>query len=196
MVPGTAGNVSVRSGDAVAITPTGAVLADLQAAQVAVVDLRGNHLAGELAATSELALHLAIYATFDAGAVVHTHAPASTAVACVLDELPCIHYQMLALGGAVPVAPYATFGTEALAASVVTTLGGRPAALMANHGAITQGPTLAKALETMEVLEWACDLYRRALAFGEPRVLTGEQIEAVITHAIESKYGQPRPSGP
>ena len=192
MVPGTAGNVSVRNGDAVAITPTGAVLADLEPGQVTVVDLNGNTVAGDLAPTSELALHLAIYERFDAGAVVHTHAPASTAVACVLDELPCIHYQMLALGGAVPVAPYATFGTDELAANVVATLVGKPAALMANHGAITHGPTLAKAYETMEVLEWASDLYARAVALGTPRVLTEQQIEAVITHAIQTKYGQPR----
>ena len=96
--------------------PTGAVLAELEPEQVtrrrprrrAVVD-------GELAPTSELDLHLGVYRRYDAGAVVHTHAPMATALSCVLDELPCVHYQMLLLGGTVPVAPYATFGTPELA---------------------------------------------------------------------------------
>ena len=70
---------------------------------------------GELAPTSELDLHLGVYRRYDAGAVVHTHAPMATALSCVLDELPCVHYQMLLLGGTVPVAPYETFGTPELA---------------------------------------------------------------------------------
>ena len=72
--------------------------------------------------------------------MVHTHAPMATALSCVLEgELPCVHYQMLLLGGSVPVAPYATFGTPELAAAVLDALEGQTAALMANHGAITYG---------------------------------------------------------
>ena len=89
-----------------------------------------------LAPTSELDLHLGVYADTGAAAVVHTHAPFSTAVACVLDELPVIHYQQLLLGGAVRVAPYATFGTPELAAHVRDALADRQAALMANHGSV------------------------------------------------------------
>src|SRR3954451_20943820 len=111
LVLGTAGNVSVRGdGDLVAISPTGAQLADLGAAQVSVVDMDGNLVDGELEPTSELGLHLGVYERYGAGAVVHTHAPRSTTVACAVDELPCAHYQMLLLGGTVRVAPYRTFG--------------------------------------------------------------------------------------
>ena len=85
LVRGTAGNVSVRAGDAIAITPTGAPLETVGAAQVTVIDLEGRVLAGDLAPTSELALHLGVYARYGAGAVVHTHAPVSTAIAFVLD---------------------------------------------------------------------------------------------------------------
>ena len=112
---GTAGNVSARAGDHVAITPTGAVLAELEPAQVSIVDLEGVLVDGDLAPTSELALHLGVYERYGAGAVVHTHSPMATALSCVLDEVPCVHYQMLLLGGAVRVAPYATFGTPELA---------------------------------------------------------------------------------
>ena len=192
MVPATAGNVSVRVGDLVAITPTGANLAELTAAQVSVVDLAGRLVQGDLEPSSELGLHLGIYIEHAAGAVVHTHASACTAVASVRDELPCVHYSMLGFGGAVPVAPYATYGSPELAANVVAALAGRKATLMASHGAITYGPTLAKAYETMELLEWACDLYLRTLPLGEPRVLTAEQTAAVVTTSRERQYGTVR----
>src|SRR5215475_9220693 len=114
-VTGTAGNVSLRAGDLVAVTPTGARLDAIAPDEVAVVDLDGEQVDGDLVPTSELGLHLGVYRRYDAGAVVHTHAPFATSVACVVDELPVVHYQMLALGGAVRVAPYATFGTPELA---------------------------------------------------------------------------------
>jgi L-fuculose-phosphate aldolase len=189
LVLGTAGNVSARHGDEVAITPTGAVLADLEAEQVSVVDLEGRHVDGELAPTSELDLHLGVYRRYDAGAVVHTHAPMATALSCVLDELPCVHYQMLLLGGTVPVAGYATFGTPELARSVLDALEGRRAALMANHGAIVHGQDLDDALELSLLLEWACTVYWRAAAIGEPRVLGEEQREAVVAAALARDYG-------
>src|ERR1700730_12548192 len=80
LVHGTAGNVSVRAGDGVAITPTGATLETLEAAEVTVIDLEGRVLAGDLAPTSELDLHLGVYSRYGAGAVVHTHAPVATAL--------------------------------------------------------------------------------------------------------------------
>src|SRR5579884_773735 len=95
LVHGTAGNLSARCGELVAVTPTGAVLAELSAEQVAVVDLDGAQRAGSLAPTSELGLHLGVYRRYGAGAVVHTHAPIATALSCVLDEVPVVHYQML-----------------------------------------------------------------------------------------------------
>jgi L-fuculose-phosphate aldolase len=189
LVLGTAGNVSARSGERVAITPTGAALAELRPDQVTVVDLAGEVVDGELAPTSEIALHLGVYERFDAGAVVHTHSPMATAIACVLDELPCVHYGMLMLGGAVPVAPYATFGTPELAESVLTALEGRTAALMANHGAITHAADLAAAVELALLLEWACTVYWRASSLGEPRILDEAQQRDVIDAVVRRGYG-------
>jgi L-fuculose-phosphate aldolase len=180
LVIGSAGNVSARAGELVAVTPTGARLADLGGDAIAVVDLDGRLVDGSLQPTSELPFHLAIYARFGAGAVVHTHPPMGTAVACVVDELPCIHYTLPALGGSVRVARYATFGTDDLAASIVEALeGGRRAALVASHGAVTYGDDLRSAVEATELLEWACGVYVNACAIGTPRVLDDDEQRAL-----------------
>lgn len=192
LLVGTAGNVSARSGDLVAVTATGVMLGGCTADDVTVVDLSGRVVEGRLAPTSELALHLGVYADGPAdlvGAVVHTHAPFATALACVLDELPVLHYQQLALGGAIRVASYATFGTPALALHVREALEGRSAALLANHGSVAIGGSLDKAVENALLLEWLCQLHHRASALGEPRVLTEEQQLDVIRVAIERNYG-------
>lgn len=196
LVLGTAGNVSQRAGtdgEEVAITPTGALLADVQADDVSVVDLQGRQLDGALAPTSELDLHLGAMKRHGWGAVVHTHAPMSTAAACVLDELPCVHYAMLALGGPVPVARYETFGTPELAASVLDALEGRTAVLMANHGAVTAADTVEAALELALLLEWSATVYLHAAAAGPPRELDEAQRAAVIEAAVTRGYGSTRP---
>jgi L-fuculose-phosphate aldolase len=189
LVIGTAGNVSERAGELVAVTPTGAVLASVVADDVAVVDLDGAQVGGELAPTSELGLHLGVYRRYDVGAVVHTHAPMATALACVLDELPVVHYQMLALGGPIRVAPYATFGSPELAQLTLDALEGRCAALMSNHGTIAHGVDLDAAIETALLLEWVCTIYWRAAAIGTPRVLDSEQLAAVIDAVTTTGYG-------
>jgi L-fuculose-phosphate aldolase len=147
---------------------------------------------GTLQPTSEVDLHLGIYRRYDAGAVVHTHAPMSTTLACSVDEVPCVHYQMLTLGGAIRVAPYHTFGTPELAQAVLEALEGRTAALMGNHGAVSYGGDLDAAVEATLLLEWACGVYWRAQLLGAPRILTEEQQMAVITAAIERRYGAVR----
>jgi L-fuculose-phosphate aldolase len=196
LVIGTSGNVSARGADGlIAITPTGAELGALEPEQVSLVDAAGAMVEGELEPTSELGLHLGVYERFDAGAVVHTHAPASTALSCVIDELPCVHYSMLLLGGSVRVAPYATFGTAELAESVLAALAERTAALMANHGAVTYAGDLDAAVERTLLLEWACDVYARAAAVGTPRELDADQQRAVVAAAIERRYGGTRPAG-
>jgi L-fuculose-phosphate aldolase len=194
LVRGTAGNVSVRAGDAVAITPTGARLEALGAADVTVIDLEGRVVAGDLAPTSELDLHLGVYSRYGAGAVVHTHAPVSTALACVLDELPCVHYEMLLLGGPVRVAPYETFGTPELAAAALEALEGRTAALLANHGTIAFGADLDGAVHATELLEWASTVYWRAASIGTPRALDEAALQGVIDVAIARNYGTTHPS--
>lgn len=195
LLVGTAGNVSARAGDLVAVTGTGVVLGACAEDDVTVVSLSGARpvVEGRLAPTSELALHLGVYDDNPhVAAVVHTHAPFATAVACVLDELPVLHYQQLALGGEIRVAPYATFGTDALAASVRTALAGRSAALMANHGSVAVGGTLAQAVDNAVLLEWLCQLHHRASALGSPRALTADQQADVIRVAIERDYGAPK----
>jgi L-fuculose-phosphate aldolase len=194
LVTGTAGNVSMRADDLVAVTPTGARLEDVTPVQVAVVDLDGEQVDGDLAPTSELGLHLGIYRRLDAGAVVHSHARFATALACVLDELPVVHYQMLALGGPIRVAPYATFGTPELAELTLTALEGRSAALMANHGAIAYGPDLDTAMDQALLLEWACELYWRASAVGAPRALDRSEQLAFVETVSRRGYGVTRRS--
>jgi L-fuculose-phosphate aldolase len=190
MVIGTSGNVSARSGELVAITPTGAMLEHVTAEQITVVDGAGAVVEGSLAPTSELFLHLGVYERYGAGAVVHTHAPMATALSCVLDELPCIHYEMLSLGGTVRVAPYRTFGSPELAEATLAALDQRMAALMANHGAIVFGNDIGHAVKQMILLEWACTLYHRAAALGTPRALDEDQRRAVIEAAIAKGYGK------
>ncbi len=191
LLVGTAGNVSARSGDLVGVTASGVVLGGCRPDDVTVVSISGDVVEGELVPTSELSLHLGVYADTDAQAVVHTHAPYSTAVACVLDELPVLHYSQLLLGGAIRVAPYATFGTPELAASVREALAGRQAALMANHGSVATGPSLRAAVDAAVLLEWLAALHHRASALGTPRVLTQAEQEAVVDQALSRNYGAP-----
>lgn len=190
LVLGTAGNLSERVGEVVAVTPTGAALAALSAQDVAVVDLTGDQLEGELAATSELGLHLGVYRRYEAGAVVHSHPPMATALSCVLDELPVVQYQMLELGGPLRVAPYARFGTAELAEITLEALRDRGAALMRNHGAVAHGPDLGVAVERTLLLEWLCGIYWHAAAIAKPRSLDAHQ-QAEFLEAY-ARYGMVR----
>jgi L-fuculose-phosphate aldolase len=199
LLVGTAGNVSAREGDVLAVTASGVVLSACTADDVTVVDPVGKVLEGRLAPTSELDLHLGIHAdtasTQGTTAVVHTHAPYSTAVACVLDELPVLHYQQLSLGGALRVAPYATFGSRELATHVREALRDRQAALMANHGSVAIGGTLHQAVENALLVEWLATLHHRANMLGTPRPLTDDEQRAVVEEALRRSYGTPRPAG-
>jgi L-fuculose-phosphate aldolase len=189
LLVGTAGNVSARAGELVAVTASGVVLAGCRPEDVTVVSLEGSVVEGELRPSSELGLHLGVYADTTAAAVVHTHAPYSTAVACVLDELPVVHYQQLLLGGAIRVAPYATFGSPELAAAVRDALTERQAALMGNHGSVAVGASLDAAVEHALLLEWLAALHHRAAALGTPRLLSAEEQDDVVRAALAQGYG-------
>lgn len=189
LVVGTAGNVSVKVGDRVAISPSGVEYEVMTVSDVVVVDLAGNSVDGALKPSSELPLHLAVYAATDAGAITHNHAPASTALGLVVDEIPASHYYSAMFNGAVRVAPYALFGTDELASNVASALDGRLGALMANHGAITIGPNLPKALSLLPYLEYICEIQLRAMATGRPvKVLAPEVLDAALSSF--SGYGQ------
>jgi L-fuculose-phosphate aldolase len=189
LVIGTAGNISARHGDLIAVTPTGADLATVTAEMVTVIDLEGQVVDGDLVPTSEVPLHTGIYASTTARAITHAHAMASIAVSCSHDVLPPLHYSCLGLGGAPRTAAYATFGSQELADNVITALEGRNAAMMQNHGSVAYGNTMKEAIERLELLEWLAELYWRAASLGTPRVLTDKDFEAIIVSAIERGYG-------
>ena len=187
---GTAGNVSARVGDRVLITPSGVGVDALSPGSICVTDLEGNLIEGSKP-SSELAMHILIYQVSDAEAVVHTHSPDATTVGLLLDELPTIHYAMVPLGGAVRVAPYATFGTAELAEHVASAIAGRTAVLLANHGALTYGASLQEAFDRAELLEWLCGLWCRASPLGRLRVLDDAQMRAAAAQFSALHYGQP-----
>ena len=196
LVVGTSGNVSVRAGDLIAVSPSGLDYADLTAGLVGVHRLDGTPVEAPLRPTSEMPLHLAVYAATGTGAIVHTHPVAATALSTLTAELPAIHYQVAMFGGPVPVAPYATYGSEELAGNVAAALSDRTACLMANHGALTTGADLRSALTGTRYLEWLCEVYLRALAAGQasgPRLLPADEIALVAGQL--AGYGQRVPDG-
>jgi L-fuculose-phosphate aldolase len=177
LVVGTAGNLSSRAGDLVAITPSGVDYDSLSPDSICVVELDGSPVDARCEPSRELPMHLAAYGALDTGAVVHTHSPSATALGTVVEELPAIHYLIAELGGPVRVAPYATPGSEELAAAMVRALAGRSAALLANHGALTVGETLEQAYSRAVTLEWLAALYLRARQLGSPSDLPADEVE-------------------
>jgi L-fuculose-phosphate aldolase len=190
LVVGAAGNLSVRDGDAMLITPRGARLEAIDPVCCVAVDLATEVVDAD--ASSETPLHRAVYAATDAGAIVHTHSTFATVQSTLVDELPAVHYGITAFGGPVRVAPYATFGTPELAANVLDALDGRGGALMASHGAITHGADLATAVDLTLLLEWACTVYWRAAAIGTPRAMDAAAQQAVADAAVARRYGTTR----
>ena len=177
LVVGTAGNVSIRVDDMVVISPSAVPYEELTATDIGVHDMDGKAIEAKYKPSSELPLHLSVYRASGTGAITHNHAPASTALGLVVDEIPWSHYYSGMFGGAVRVAPYAEFGTDELARNVTKALEGRCAALMANHGAITTGPTVDRALSLLPYLEYICEVHLRAMSTGRPiKVLDEEQI--------------------
>ncbi|GAA4154496.1 class II aldolase/adducin family protein [Actinomadura keratinilytica] len=185
LVTGSSGNISVRVGDLVAVTPGGMMLDRMAPEDCPVLDMSGQVVEGERAPSSETPMHLAIYEASGASAVVHTHSTYGAVVASTMTELPAIHYTTLLLGGVVRVAEYATYGTPELAANVRKALeGDRRAALMGNHGGVTLGRDLDEAYENARLLEWLCGVYVRAKMIGEPRILTEEELAKVTERGL------------
>ena len=181
LVVGTSGNVSVRVGDTVLVTPSGVPYDRLAPDDVTGVDLDGRQILGTLVPTSELPMHLAVYRTTGALAVVHTHAVHATAVSTLVSELPLIHYMAAALGGPVRVAPYATYGTDELAENMLRALADRSGCLLRNHGTVTHGANLAQAYDRTAQLEWMCRLWLTASSVPglAPSLLSREQLTEV-----------------
>jgi L-fuculose-phosphate aldolase len=179
LVVGTSGNLSIRRGDLIAVTPSGVHYDELRSDMVGVHRLDGTAVDAPLPPTSELAMHLLAYQRTDAGAVVHAHSTAATAVSTLVDVLPSVHYLVAMFGGPVRVAAYATYGTTELADNMATALDGRTGCLLGNHGTLTIGDSLAQAYSRAQYLEWLCDVWLRAQAVGSPRLLTDAEIARV-----------------
>jgi L-fuculose-phosphate aldolase len=190
LVVGTSGNLSMRAGDLLAVTPSGHAYDTLTPDLICVQDLDGTQFEGDLSPTSELPFHQLIYAHTDAAAVVHTHSTAATVVSTLVEELPTIHYILAVLGGPIRVAPYATFGSQELAENVIKAIEGRSGVLLANHGAITYGPSIEVAYDRALYLEWVAEVWLRAhsLPGFTPRILG--QAEMAEVHAkLQGGYG-------
>ena len=193
---GTSGNISVRCGAQMLITPSATPYETMQPEDIAAMPLKGRRgtWRGPLKPSTEWRFHLDILrGRPEAGAVVHTHAMYCTTLAILRREIPAVHYMIAAFGGAtVRCAPYALYGTAELAAHALRALEDRNACLLANHGMIVVGPTLAKAMWLAVELETLAKQYYLALQAGEPVVLSDAEIEATL--GSFATYGlQPRP---
>jgi len=188
--PGRSGNVSARTDGGILITPTGLAYDGLTPEQIVLVRDDGTSPAGALRPSSELPLHLAVYrARPEAQAVVHCHSLNATALACAGRGIPAFHYMVAVAGGAdIPVAPYATFGTPALAESVAATLAERRACLLAHHGQIACGKDLASALDLARDVEVLAAQYLKTLQIGGGPILGADAMAEVLERF--QTYGQ------
>lgn len=183
LIAGGEGNVSARLEDGnVLVTPSGASKIDVSESDLVIVSPDGKPVAGSGRASSELGMHLRIYRLRpDVGAVVHAHPPFATAFAVAGEDLmaPVLPEILVQIGG-VPLVPYATPGSPALAAAIEPFLPHHDAFLMANHGATAYGSTLSIAHQRMESLEHAARILFSAKALGHVSTLTAEERDLLL----------------
>jgi L-fuculose-phosphate aldolase len=192
LIVGSSGNVSHRTRAGMIITPSGCSAETLEPDHLVPMTLTGK-VKGKATPSSEWAMHAGIYLAYPvAQCIVHTHADACTALACLDEGLPPFHYMVANFGGDdVRCAPYVTFGTPELARLAVEALNGRTACLLANHGMIVHGGNADRALTSAIVLETLCRQYLLARAAGAVRLLTGDEMRAA--HERYRTYGQAIP---
>ncbi len=193
---GSTGNLSLRaSGGGFWITPSGMPADELGVEDFVLLGDDGGMLDGAWQPSTEWPFHCAVYrARPDLRAVVHMHSPHATALACLRRPLPAFHYMVAVAGGDdVPCTPYHLFGTEALSQAVGAAFVERQACLMANHGLVAGGSTLAQALKVAVEIEALCGIYLQALAAGEPALLSRDQMAEVIERF--RTYGKSRRTG-
>ena len=188
----SSGNLSVRHGEGMLISPTGASGESISEDSVVYVRPDDTWDPGQRP-SSEWQLHARIYRSQPAtNAVAHTHSDYCVAVACHCKSLPGFHYMVGAFGGDdVPCVPYSTFGSETLARDVAEALQTRSACLMANHGATARGRSLAAAVSLAHRLEISCRHYVLSRAMGEPRCLTPEEWADFHRRTGNTGYGRP-----
>lgn len=188
--PGRSGNLSLRAGDQFAVTPTGIPYADLEPDDIPVVTLGEDQVAGDRTPSSETSMHAAIYRGLDAGAVVHAHSPWATTLAALHRPVPPVHYALARAGGRVPVAPYATYGSDELASNAVDAMvqADSTACLLANHGVIVAGADLDEAFETLDAVEFTARIYAQGAPLGDPAELPDAELDRVAEQFED--YGQ------
>lgn len=190
---GSTGNLSLRLGDGMLITPTGMGADDIGPQDLVWLGWDGTQR-GDWQPSSEWHFHQAIYqARPDLNAVLHTHSTHAAALACLRRPLPAFHYMVAVAGGdSVPLTPYHLFGTEALSQAVALAMQDRDACLMANHGLVAAGASLAKAMNVVQEIESLCEVYLKALAVGEPVLLSKDDMALVIERF--RRYGKSAPA--
>lgn len=186
---GTSGNVSVRSGNGFYITPTGMRYEQLLADDIPRMALDGSHQ-GRRKPSSEWRFHRDLYATRpEIGAVLHAHSPFAVSLACLRADIPPFHYMIARFGGdTIRCADYAIFGSEALSTAALAAMQQRKACLLANHGLLVAGRDLDEALALAGELEELCEQYWRACQLGQPILLSGDEMNAVLQQF--ATYGQ------
>lgn len=186
---GTAGNVSVRSGDGFYITPTGMAYDTLIEDDIPLMALDGSHV-GCRKPSSEWRFHRDLYASRpEVGAVLHAHSPFAVSLACLRLDIPPFHYMIARFGGdTIRCAEYSIFGSESLSTVAMAAMAGRRACLLANHGMLVAGRDLTEALALAIELEELCEQYWRACQLGQPVLLSAEEMAAVLEKF--AGYGQ------
>jgi L-fuculose-phosphate aldolase len=195
LVDATGGNLSVmcRRQGLVAISPSGVPYGSITPDDVPVVDMDGKVCAGALRPSSELDMHLMTYRRRrDLSALIHTHSPCATTLACLRRDLPAVHYLIGFAGGGVRCAGYATYGTKALADNACAAMQERRAVLLANHGLLAGGVDLADAFNVAEMVEYCAGIYLRACAIGTPVILDQREMD-VIQQKFATYGKQDRP---
>ena len=182
--PGSVGNISVRLGDAMVITPSAVPYEVLRPELLATMQLNGEYGAwsGPLKPSTEWRFHLDIMrARPDVGAIVHSHPPYCTALATLNRPILAAHYMIADFGGpAIECTRYAPFGTKELSELAVAGLGQRHAVLLGNHGAIAVGADLAIAVRRAQELETLARIYYLAISVGRPAILSDEEVGRIV----------------
>ena len=194
LIAGPDGNVSVRlAPDRILVTPAGMSKVDVRVDDLVEVRSDGRHLRGERRASSELAVHLRIYARRDdVGAIVHAHPPVATGFAVAGEGFAsCVLPEVIFQLGTVPIVPYEMPGTEALARQFDPFIPTHDAFLMANHGAVTIGPSLSIAHQRMESLEHTARILLTSRMLGRVNELSADQVAALV--AARERAGLPGP---
>lgn len=191
LTTGSGGNLSCicREQDLIAIGPSGVDYADVRVEDVVIVNRAGEVVEGELNPSSELSFHLALYkARPEVNAVVHTHSVYATTMACLQWEIPAVHYLVGFAGNKVPLAPYATFGSNELAQNVVHGMGDYNAVLLANHGLVAVGSDMRHAFNVAEEIELVARIYYQSCNVGTPVLVPDAEMETVLEKF--KTYGQ------